>query len=130
MEKEDINVLDDIKLLVNTFYDRVRQDPLLGPIFDEKIQDRWEQHLAKMYTFWQTILLDEYTYQGRPFPPHAQLPLEEKHFNRWLVIFGETVDDLFQGPIATEAKSRGQKMAALFQIKLEHIKQSPFPPLL
>ena len=130
MNKEDITALEDIKRLVDTFYNRVRQDSLLGPIFDEKIQDRWAQHLAKMYTFWQTLLLDEYTYQGRPFPPHAQLPLEAAHFNRWLEIFEETVNDLFQGPVAEEAKARGHKMAALFQVKLEHIRQSPFPPLL
>ncbi|MFD1771121.1 group III truncated hemoglobin [Sphingobacterium suaedae] len=130
MEKRDIETLDDIKQLVNTFYGNVRQDELIGPIFNEKIQDRWPVHLEKMYTFWQTILLDEYTYQGRPFPPHAQLPIQEEHFNRWLSIFSSTVDSLFEGPIAAEAKSRGHKMAALFQIKLEHIRQSPFPPLL
>ncbi|HLS94083.1 hemoglobin [Sphingobacterium allocomposti] len=130
MAKRDIETLDDIKVLVNTFYEKVQHDELIGPIFNERIQDRWPEHLEKMYTFWQTILLDEHTYQGRPFPPHAQLPIQEEHFSRWLTIFSATVDDLFQGTLADEAKSRGQKMAALFQIKLEHIRQSPFRPLL
>lgn len=67
-----INTLDDIKLLVNTFYARVQKDELIGPIFNEKIQNRWDEHLAKMYTFWQTVLLDDHTYFGRPFPPHAE----------------------------------------------------------
>lgn len=130
MRNTDIQTLDDIRLLVDSFYGKVQQDQQLGPIFKESIQDRWPQHLSKMYSFWQTILLDEHTYNGRPFPPHARLPIDKVHFERWLQLFHETVDELFQGTVAEEAKSRGNKMAALFQIKLEHIRQSPFPPLL
>lgn len=130
MRNTDIQTLDDIRLLVDSFYGKVQQDQQLGPIFQASIQDRWPQHLAKMYSFWQTILLDEHTYNGRPFPPHARLPIDKVHFERWLQLFHETVDELFQGTVAEEAKSRGNKMAALFQIKLEHIRQSPFPPLL
>lgn len=130
MRNTDIQTLDDIKLLVDSFYGKVQQDQQLGPIFQANIQDRWPQHLAKMYSFWQTILLDEHTYDGRPFPPHARLPIDKVHFDRWLLLFHETVDELFQGTVAEEAKSRGNKMAALFQIKLEHIRQSPFPPLM
>lgn len=130
MTKTDIRTRDDIKLLVDSFYGKVQKDELIGPIFNERIQDRWAEHLEKMYAFWQTILLDEYTYSGRPFPPHAQLPISEEHFERWLQLFHETLEQRFEGPIAEEAKARGSKMAALFQIKLEHIRQSPFRPLL
>lgn len=130
MAKADIQKLDDVKLLVDTFYGHVQQDELIGPIFNSKLEGHWPEHLEKMYTFWQTILLEEYTYRGRPFPPHAQLPIEAEHFERWLQIFDQTVNDLFEGPVAEEAKSRGRKMAALFQVKLDHIRQSPFKPLL
>ncbi|TYR35518.1 group III truncated hemoglobin [Sphingobacterium phlebotomi] len=130
MAKTDIQTLDDIKLMVDTFYGCVQHDDLIGPIFNAKLEGHWPVHLEKMYTFWQTILLDEYTYQGRPFPPHAQLPIEAEHFERWLQLFDKTVNDLFEGPVADEAKSRGRKMAALFQVKLDHIRQSPFKPLL
>lgn len=130
MKKEDIQTIDDIKVLVDNFYGTVQNDELIGPIFNEKLEGRWQVHLEKMYTFWQTILLEEYTYSGRPFPPHAQLPIEKEHFDRWLLLFQKTVDSLYVGPIAEEAKSRGNKMAMLFQIKLEHIRKSPFPPLL
>ncbi len=130
MRNTDIQTLDDVQLLVDSFYGKVQQDQQLGPIFKANIQDRWPQHLAKMYSFWQTILLDEHTYDGRPFPPHARLPIDKVHFDRWLLLFHETVDELFQGTVAEEAKSRGNTMATLFQIKLEHIRQSPFPPLL
>src|SRR5690606_17366276 len=123
MKKEDIQTIDDIKVLVDNFYGTVQNDELIGPIFNEKLEGRWQVHLEKMYTFWQTILLEEYTYSGRPFPPHAQLPIEKEHFDRWLLLFQKTVDSLYVGPIAEEAKSRGNKMAMLFQIKLEHIRK-------
>ncbi len=121
----DILSLDDIKNLVDSFYDKVRKDELIGPIFDERIQDRWPTHLAKMYSFWQTVLLGEHTYYGSPFPPHAQLPIDEVHFNKWLDLFYETLDEHFTGKIAEEAKWRANKMAQMFQYKLQHYKNSP-----
>ena len=123
-EKKDILSLDDIKLLVDTFYDKVREDKLIGPIFDERIQDRWPQHLAKMYTFWQTVLLGEHTYYGSPFPPHAQLPVEKEHFERWLSLFSNTLQELFSGEIADEAMWRANKMAVMFQYKIEHYRNN------
>src|SRR5690606_11110320 len=106
MSRTDIQTLEDIKMLVDTFYDKIRKDDLLGIIFNQNIQDRRPQHLNNMYRFWQTILLEEYTYDGRPFPPHAQLPISKIHFDRWLLPFGQTVDELFEGPKAEEAKWR------------------------
>ena len=117
--------LDDIKLLVDTFYDRIREDKLLAPIFNERIQDRWPTHLEKMYKFWQTVLLQEHTYFGSPFPPHAQLPVGHEHFAAWLNLFGKTVDELFTGEKASEAKWRAQKMAELFEAKIAYAKGHP-----
>lgn len=128
--KKDITELDDIKVLVDTFYAEVRKDGLIGVIFDKHIQDRWPVHLAKMYSFWQTLLLEEYTYSDKPFPPHALLPIGETHFERWLQIFERTVDDLYTGTKADEAKWRAQKMATMFQHKLDYIKKNPDKPLL
>ena len=121
----DIQNIDDIKLLVDTFYQKIREDDMLGIIFQQNIQDRWPIHLEKMYKFWQTILFDEYTYQGRPFPPHAHLPIGKIHFDQWLNIFEYTVNSLFKGEKANEAKWRAQKMATMFQSKLEFIKDNP-----
>ena len=128
--KTDILELEDVKLLVDTFYDKVRDDRLIGPIFNERIQNRWPQHLAKMYTFWQTVLLGEHTYYGSPFPPHAQLPLEKEHFERWLALFSETLHELFSGEIADEAIWRANKMAVMFQYKIEHYKNNPTKSLI
>ena len=76
------------------------------PVFNEKIGPNWPAHLERMYRFWQTILLEEHTYSGSPFPPHKHLPVEKEHFNRWMEIFTETIDALFQGKLAEEAKLR------------------------
>lgn len=121
---KEILTLDDIKLLVDTFYGKVRNNPLIGPIFNERIQDRWPIHLEKMYSFWQTVLLEEYTYNGRPFPPHATMPIGHEHFEQWLALFAETVDELFTGDKADEAKWRAGKMAELFESKLNYFRNN------
>lgn len=123
--KEDILTLEDVKLLVDDFYHRVREDELLAGIFNEKIGGRWPEHLEKMYRFWQTVLLDEHTYSGSPFAPHARLPLEKTHFERWLLIFAATVDGNFSGEKAAEAKWRAQKMAEMFSYKLDYSRNNP-----
>lgn len=128
--KEDIKDLTDIKLMVDEFYTAVQKDELIGPIFNSVIQNRWPEHLEKMYTFWQTILLETHTYQGRPFPPHAQLPIEREHFDRWLQLFEVNLNNLFSGPVAEEARLRAHKMAELFLLKLAHIRKDPFQPLI
>ncbi|OXG02264.1 hemoglobin [Flavobacterium araucananum] len=122
MALQDISKLDDIKLLVNTFYDKVQKDDLLGPIFNERMLGRWPEHLEKMYRFWQTILLEEHTYSGSPFPPHKQLPVNQLHFDHWMEIFTSTVDGLFVGTIAEEAKIRAANMAYMFNYKIEYFR--------
>ena len=120
----DIKNLDDIKLLVDTFYSKVQKDEFIGPIFNEKIGNRWPEHLEKMYRFWQTILLDVHSYSGSPFPPHKQLPVEKEHFDRWMAIFSATTDELFLGPVAEEAKLRGRNMAEMFHYKIDYFRNA------
>jgi hemoglobin len=122
---KEIISLEDVKKLVDTFYEKIREDELLGPIFNERIQDRWPQHLEKMYTFWQTLLLNERTYFGSPFPAHASLPVSGEHFKKWMDLFTQTVDELFTGEKATEAKWRAEKMAEIFESKIEFYKNYP-----
>lgn len=120
--KNDIASLEDIKLLVNTFYSQVQTDDFLGPIFNEKIGNRWPEHLEKMYRFWQTILLEVHTYSGSPFPPHKQLPVSKEHFDRWMELFTQTTDSLFTGALADEAKFRAKNMAEMFNYKIEYFR--------
>ncbi len=128
--KKDIINITDIKLLVDSFYEKVREDKLLKDIFNNKIEDRWPQHLEKMYRFWQTVLFEEHTYHGSPFLPHAQLPVSKEHFDRWLKLFYEAVDELFVGEKAEKAKWQGGRMAEMFHSKIEYYKNNPATPLL
>lgn len=127
---KDLSTLEDIKKLVDTFYEKVRQDELLAPIFNERIKDHWPEHLEKMYAFWQTVLLHQQAYQGSPFPPHAQLPVNRSHFEKWMELFIATVDQLFAGEKASETKWRAQKMAEMFQSKIEFYKGRDMKPLI
>ena len=121
---KDIQDLDDVKILVNTFYGKVQQDELIGPIFNELIQNRWPEHLEKMYRFWETVLLDTHSYYGSPFAPHAKMPLEKHHFERWLQLFNETLRENFSGETADEALWRAEKMAQMFQYKIDYIREN------
>lgn len=128
--KQDILNLDDIKLMVDGFYGKVREDDMLADIFNQRIADRWPEHLEKMYRFWQTVLLDEHTYYGSPFVPHADLPVHAPHFQRWITLFFKTVDDLFVGQKAERAKWQGQRMAEMFNSKISYYNGNPTAALL
>lgn len=126
----DITTIEDIKILVDTFYLGIREDDLLGPIFNAVIEDRWPQHLDKMYRFWQTVLLGEHTYSGSPFLPHMKLDIEQTHFDRWLEMWHKTIDSHFAGKKADEVKWRGDKMAVMFLSKLSYYRSNPAKPLM
>lgn len=129
MNKSDIATLQDIKILVDTFYERVRANDLLGPIFNNLLKDRWPAHLEKMYRFWQTVLLEQHTYSGSPFLPHAKLPVDQQHFTVWLSLWHQTVNDFFEGTKAEEAKWRGEKMAEMFLYKIMYYQTHNSTPL-
>ena len=130
MEKKDITSLADIQLLVDTFYGRVREDALIGPIFNNLLASRWEDHLKKMYSFWQTILLEKHTYFGSPFPPHAAMSLTNLHFDAWLKLWYSTVQEFFEGEKADEAIHRGDKMATMFLSKITYFNNLNTKPLI
>lgn len=121
MNTTDVSKREDIELMVNEFYSKVRKDDVLGGIFEDIIQDRWPEHLEKMYRFWETVLLNNHTYHGSPFLPHAKLPIGKDQFDRWLELFVETICENFNGKVADEAKWRAEKMAEMFQFKINHL---------
>lgn len=126
--KKEIEHIDDIRLLVDNFYDKVKMDAQIGPVFISIIRDRWPEHLEKMYRFWQTVLLDEHTYSGSPFPPHAHMPLTQVHFDCWLKLFFSTLDDYFTGEKAARARWQAQRMAEIFQSKIRYIQNHEISP--
>jgi hemoglobin len=116
--KTEIETEDDVRLLVDKFYEKVNKDPLLSPVFNEEAGVNWEEHLPKMYKFWSTQLLGTGSYSGRPFPPHMELKIGKEHFERWLDLFLSTVDEYFTGPVAETARTKAKSIAAIFQYKL------------
>ena len=123
----DIVTKDDVVIFVNAFYDEVKSDNIIGPIFNDKIpEDHWPMHLERMYSFWSTVLFGEGDYRGNPFSKHSQLPIEDLHFDRWLSLLTTSLDKNFCGPKADEVKERANKMSLMFRSKLAHIKSNNY----
>lgn len=120
---KDLEGKKDIIVLVDEFYTKVRRDDLLGPIFNEKLGNHWEQHLAKMYDFWDTILFSKGGYKGSPFEKHQSLPVEKVHFERWLALFEETMHEHFEGTVSAEAIQRATTIGWTFWSKIQYLKQ-------
>ena len=115
----DIATEADVQLLVDTFYAKVNHDALLAPVFNGFAHVDWSRHLPRMYDFWSGLLLGTSRYLGRPFPKHVPLPIDGTHFQRWVALFKATVNELFAGPKAEEAKLRGQSIAQVFEVRLQ-----------
>ena len=123
--KQDITDRNDIELMVNTFYQDVRKDEVLSNIFDSIMQVNWEKHLPKMYDFWENVLFHTGNYNGRPFPPHVQvnekITLTNEHFDTWIKLFNQNIDNLFEGEKANEVKLRAASIKHIFNSKINYI---------
>lgn len=121
--KKDILSRNDVELLVNSFYDKVKENKIIGPIFNDVAKINWEEHLPKMYSFWASILLGEHSFTGNPMKVHVNLgkmtTMSEIEFNEWLILFNETINELFEGENANEAKIRAANIARLMLHKIQ-----------
>jgi len=119
----DIANKQDIMYLVDSFYDKVRKDAMLGDIFNKAIGDDWNHHLPVMYQFWDMVLFSAAGYAGSPVRKHTDLdkkmPINRPHFDRWLELWNETVDALYAGEMANMAKNKASLMANLIHMKIE-----------
>lgn len=120
---EDIRSREDIEMLVNSFYDKVRKDDVIGYIFQQIIGNDWSHHLPIMYSFWETVLLNKAGYSGNPVKKHIEIdkkvPLQQEHYERWLQLWHETLDNLFAGEVAETAKIRAGAMMQLIDMKVQ-----------
>lgn len=116
---EDIENKEDVKFFVDAFYDKVNKDELLGPVFNDIAAVNWEEHLPKMYNFWESLLFGKQSYKGRPFDVHMPLPLSEDHFNRWVELFTITIKENFSGTRAEEALVKAKSIAGIFKFKMK-----------
>jgi len=125
--KTDIENREDIALLVREFYNKIRKDNILGPIFNGMILD-WSTHLDHLTTFWESSLFMTKTikkrYSGNPIEAHLKVDaftdytINETHFGIWLNYWMQTIDQLFEGEVANNAKRRARKMATFIHLKL------------
>lgn len=109
-----------IRRVVTGFYDQVRRDPLIGPVFTGAIAvDAWDAHLDRMCAFWSSMLLQSGRYEGRPLRPHLLLDgIGDAHFERWLALFGETVEAVCPPPIAALFRDRALRVARSFRLSI------------
>ncbi|GAB5400017.1 MAG: truncated hemoglobin Ctb [Aureisphaera sp.] len=120
---KEIKEREDVLLLVRTFYGKVRKDDLLGPIFNSAIED-WETHFERLTDFWQTNLFFEKKYKGDPMQKHIEVDvannhsINEMHFGVWLNLWFQTIDELFEGEVATIAKNRARNMGTFIHLKI------------
>jgi len=107
---------NSISTLVHQFYQEVRADAVLGPVFDGAIGERWDAHLARMVEFWSTVMLGSHEFQGNVFGKHMALQgIEPEHFRRWLTMFEATAARLFDAGVAADFVTVGRRIAASLQ---------------
>ncbi len=116
--KRDIETKKDIKLMVDSFYDKVNANKVLSPVFNDFAKVDWDSHLPKMYEFWSKIIFAKGDYNGNPFQAHVSLPVDAKHFAQWVELFVENMDELFEGDVAESTKTRARSIAHVFESKL------------
>lgn len=125
----DLTSRADIERLVDTFYERVRVDERLGPIFTDVARVDWGVHLPRMYDFWEAVLFGASGFKGNPLAVHRalaeQTALTPGEFARWLALFTRSVDLLFTGPMADEAKQRAARIATVMQQHLDGTSTEP-----
>lgn len=121
-DRPDITTREDCERLVRAFYGRALRDPVVGWIFVDIARLDLEAHVPVITSFWETMLLGARSYGGGAFAPHARLgarvPLRAGHFERWLLLWRTTVDELFAGERAELAKAHAQRVAHAFHGRL------------
>ncbi|WP_394750302.1 group III truncated hemoglobin [Spongiimicrobium salis] len=115
---KQIETREDIFLLVSTFYQAIREDALLGPIFNQHLsEEQWPPHLEKLTDFWVTALFGVACFKGNPMRAHRQVDehlnytMNQLHFGKWLQLWFQTIDQLYVGELAERAKDASRRMA-------------------
>ncbi|CAL2086686.1 group III truncated hemoglobin [Tenacibaculum sp. 190524A05c] len=128
MAKKQIENREDVFVLVSTFYDKIKNDDVIGEFFLETIpEEEWDDHLLKLTDFWETNLFFVRKFKGNPIKAHRDVDanfnsaIQQEHFGRWLQLWFLTVDELFSGEKANQAKERARNIASMLFFKIyEH----------
>ncbi|MGY0039394.1 group III truncated hemoglobin [Pedobacter sp. NJ-S-72] len=97
---------------------------MIGTVFNNVVQD-WDPHLRKMYAFWNAVLFGVPGFTGNPFARHAPLPINSEHFQRWILLFYDTIDSLFVGEMAVNTKKKAETMSIMFLSKFDAMRGDP-----
>lgn len=106
-----------IAALVERFYAKARRDPMIGPVFNEAIDD-WGEHLDKLCAFWSAVMLTSGRYKGNPMAVHMKLPIEPHFFERWLELWQETAGEVFAPDLAASFRDKAGRIAESLQLGL------------
>lgn len=106
-----------IDRLVRDFYGKVRRDPMLGPIFEARVEN-WEQHFLTLGAFWSSVTLGTGAYSGTPMQKHIGLPVDSRHFDRWLRLFGETAIETCPSDAARLFLERAMRIAESLELAI------------
>ncbi len=115
---------ENIKKMVDIFYAKIIKNEKIGPFFISKLGDdlkseTWQVHLELLTNFWSSMMLQDGTYRGNPFAPHLNLgELKEEHFSEWLMLFFQTLDQVFDQSVANTFKERSEMIANNFMRNL------------
>jgi hemoglobin len=104
-----------IQCVVERFYEKVRQDEIIGPVFASRIKD-WAPHLQRMREFWSSVALMTGDYHGQPMQKHLMLPIDAQHFDRWLALFEATATELCPPPAAAHFIERAHRIAQSLEL--------------
>ncbi len=120
--KKDIENWDDIRLVMDSFYQKVKTDDLIGHFFKHLSEEKWEKHLQIMYGFWHNAIFFSGSYSGNPMEVHKKVhaisPLDLKHFERWNQLFIETTDEFFEGKTTESMKQTAINISTVIQLKI------------
>jgi len=122
---------ENLNELVNRFYDRVRHDPELGPVFNGAVED-WPEHLQTLGAFWSSVMLKSGTYKGNPMAVHIKhaSQISMSMFDRWLALWRETTEEMFAPEDSAQLQDRAQRIAQSLQYGLNFYRsQTAQPPL-
>ena len=107
-----------VKVLVDTFYDRIQVHPVLGPIFNAVVSD-WDEHKQRLTSFWCSVALGARSYRGNPLAMHLPLPINGGHFQQWLALWQQTTRDVLEPTVAEHMQEYAQRIARGMQMGMD-----------
>ena len=122
--KKEIENREDLVLLLNAFYRKAFKDELIGRFFTEVVPLDLDTHIPVIADFWEAVIFGKHGYRKNVMEVHQHIhqlsAIKKEHLDRWVKLFTETADELFEGEKAILLKQRATSIATLMDLKLNH----------